>query len=167
MSTITVRQAVLSDLDVLVPLFDSYRQFYGRDSNLGDARDFLSARFNHGESVLFIAQEGHTPAGFVQLYPSFSSVSLARTFILNDIFVHEQWRKRSVGSLLIAAAVEFARALGAVRVSLSTAITNQAAQALYQSAGWKRDEQFFYYHFAIEAQPIIAPDLAYKATQGR
>ena len=167
MSTITVRQAVLSDLEALVPLFDGYRQFYGRDSNLGAARDFLSARFNHGESVLFIAHEGHAPAGFVQLYPSFSSVSLARTFILNDIFVSEQWRKRSVGSRLIAAAVEFARSLGAVRLSLSTTITNQTAQALYQSAGWKRDEQFFYYHFAIEAQPIIPPDLAHKAAQGR
>lgn len=160
MNTITVRQAVLSDLEALTPLFDAYRQFYGCNGNLGAVRDFLSARFNHGESVLFIAQEGKATVGFVQLYPSFSSVSLARTFILNDIFVPEQWRKRGVGSLLIAAAVEFARSMGAARLSLSTAITNSTAQALYQSAGWKRDEQFFYYHFAIDAQPIIPADAA-------
>lgn len=154
MTTITVRQAVLSDLEALVPLFDGYRQFYGRDSDLSAARDFLSARINHGESVVFIASEGHVAAGFVQLYPSFSSISLARTFILNDIFVLDAWRKRGVGSQLIEAAIEFARSSGAVRLSLSTAVTNQTAQALYQSAGWKRDEQFFYYHFAIDAQAL-------------
>lgn len=29
MSYITVRQAILSDLDDLVPIFDNYRQLYG------------------------------------------------------------------------------------------------------------------------------------------
>lgn len=151
MSTIAVRQAVLSDLDTLVRLFDEYRKFYGRPSDLGAARDFLLARFNHGESVLFIAHEGMTPVGFCQLYPCFSSVSLARTFILNDLFVHEFARRKGVASQLMGAAVEFAKSLGAVRVSLSTAIANETAQALYQSIGWKRDEQFFVYHFSISA----------------
>ncbi len=94
MSAITVRQAVLSDLEALVPLFDNYRQFYGRTSDVAATREFLSARFNHGESVLSMAHEADSPAGFVQLYPSFSSVSLARIFILNDIFVPEHCRKK-------------------------------------------------------------------------
>jgi ribosomal protein S18 acetylase RimI-like enzyme len=151
MSNITVRQAVLSDLEALVPLFDGYRQFYGRPSDISAARKFLLARFNHGESVLFIAHEGNTPVGFTQLYPSFSSVSLARVFVLNDLFVHEQARRKGIASKLMSAATEFAESLGAVRVSLSTATTNEVAQSLYQSAGWKRDEQFFVYHFAIPA----------------
>jgi GNAT superfamily N-acetyltransferase len=151
MSTVVVRQAVLADLDALVPLFDGYRQFYGCPSDLQAARDFLLARFNHGESVLFIAHQGAMPIGFCQLYPSFSSVSLARTFVLNDLFVHELVRRKGVASKLMFAAIEFAKSVGAVRVSLSTAITNATAQALYQSAGWKRDEQFFVYHFTIPA----------------
>jgi ribosomal protein S18 acetylase RimI-like enzyme len=39
--------------------------------------------------------------------------------------------------------------MGAVRLSLSTAITNDAAQALYHSAGWKREDQFLVYDLAI------------------
>lgn len=151
MSAIVVRQAVLSDLDALAPLFDGYRQFYGRRSDLPAAREFLLARFNHGESALFIAHQGTMPIGFCQLYPSFSSVSLARTFVLNDLFVHEMARRNGVASKLMFAAIEFAKSLGAMRVSLSTAITNETAQALYQSAGWTRDEQFFVYHFNIPA----------------
>lgn len=149
MNTITVRQAVLSDLEALAPLFDSYRQFYGRVGDLPAATAFLSARFNHGESVLFIAQEGNKAVGFTQLYPSFSSVSLARIFVLNDLFVDEHARRKGVASKLITAAVDFASSLGAVRVSLSTATANEAAQRLYQAAGWQRDEQFLVYHFAV------------------
>jgi len=149
MSAITIRQAVLSDIDALAFLFDNYRQFYGRSSDVGAAREFLTTRFNHGESVVFIAHEDNTPVGFVQLYPSFSSVSLARTFVLNDLFVREPWRRSGIASQLMAAAVEFAKSSDAVRLSLSTAITNETAQAVYKSSGWKRDEQFYVYHFAL------------------
>ncbi|QDV50661.1 GNAT family N-acetyltransferase [Gimesia fumaroli] len=149
MNQITVRQATLADRDILAPLFDSYRQFYGRSSDLGAAREFLSARFNHGESVLFLAFDAETPVGFAQLYPSFSSVSLARTFILNDLFVSPDGRRKGVGTQLLTAAIEYARSLKAIRLSLATEITNETAQALYQSTGWKRDEQFYAYHFTL------------------
>jgi len=149
MHLITVRQAVLSDFEALALLFDSYRQFYGRASDVSAARTFLADRFDQGESTLFIAFDGKTPMGFTQLYPSFSSVSLARIFILNDLFVHEQARRKGIASKLVAAAVAYADALGAVRISLSTATTNTDAQALYQAMGWKRDEQFFVYLLSL------------------
>lgn len=149
MNTITVRQAALSDLEALAPLFDGYRQFYGRAGDLSAATEFLSARFNRNESVLFIAHEGEKAVGFTQLYPSFSSVSLARIFVLNDLFVDEHARRKGVASRLMTAAVDYASSFGAVRVSLSTATSNDAAQRLYQSSGWQRDEQFLVYHFAV------------------
>ena len=144
MSIISIRQAALVDLDALSVLFDGYRQFYGRDSNLAAAKQFLLDRFNHAESVVFIAHEGSKPVGFTQLYPSFSSVSIERIFILNDLFVNESGRRQGVGSALIAAAVEYAKAVGAIRLGLSTAHTNTTAQALYASKGWDRDDDFFY-----------------------
>lgn len=149
MNTLTVRQAVLADLEALAPLFDGYRQFYGQPSDISAAHAFLRARFEHGESFVFIALNGDTPVGFTQLYPSFSSVSLARIFVLNDLFVQTQARRKGVASALLSAATEFAKSLGAVRVSLSTAISNESAQAVYQAAGWKRDDQFWVYHFPI------------------
>lgn len=144
MSTISIRQAVLADLEALSVLFDGYRQFYGRDSDLGAAKKFLLDRFNHAESVLIIAHEGSTPIGFTQLYPSFSSVSLERTYILNDLFVSELGRRKGVGSRLIAAAVDFAKTLAAIRLGLSTAPTNTTAQALYEAQGWVRSADFVY-----------------------
>lgn len=145
----TIRQATVDDVEPLVPLFDAYRQFYGRTSDVAAARTFLLARFANRESTLFIAHQGEMAIGFAQLYPSFSSVSLARIFILNDLFVQEQARRTGVASSLLSAAAIFAVSLGAVRLSLSTALTNDAAQALYRSAGWNRDQQFSVYHLAL------------------
>ena len=145
----TIRQATVNDVEPLVPLFDAYRQFYGRTSDVAAARTFLLARFANRESTLFIAHQGEMAIGFAQLYPSFSSVSLARIFILNDLFVQEQARRTGVASSLLSAAATFAVSLGAVRLSLSTALTNDAAQALYRSAGWNRDQQFSVYHLAL------------------
>ena len=118
--------------------------------NLAAARGFLLARFNHNESVLFIAHDGDDPVGFTQLYPTFSSVSLARVFVLNDLFVQERARGQGVATKLIEAATQYARSLGAVRISLVATITNTVAQSVYEATGWKRDEQFYMYHFALQ-----------------
>ncbi len=84
-------------------------------------------RLAQGNSVLLIAEADGLALGFSQLYPSFSSVSMAPIFILNDLFVRPE----------------------AIRLTLSTAHTNTAAQALYASAGWERDEMFSVYHYGL------------------
>jgi hypothetical protein len=85
----TIR-AGLEHLDVLTGLFDSYRQFYGQEPDLPGARRFLEARLRCRDSVVFLAfrdDATRTSVGFVQLYPSFSSVSMKPIWILNDLFV--------------------------------------------------------------------------------
>ncbi len=144
MSTLSIRQAALTDIDALSVLFDGYRQFYGRESDVAAAKQFLVDRFGNGESVLFIAHDGSEPIGFTQLYPSFSSVSLGRIYVLNDLFVNELGRRKGVGAKLLAAAADFARTVGAIRLTLSTSNTNTTAQALYEAEGWERDDDFFY-----------------------
>lgn len=146
MSDITVRQAVLADLGQLAVLFDQYRQFQGQPTDLAAARDFLRARFDHGESVVFLAWEGAQPIGFAQLYPSFSSVSLKRVFILNDLFVAEAGRRKHVATHLLTAIETYAWSLNAARITLNVARSNVTAQALYAVSGWQQDEQFFMYH---------------------
>jgi GNAT superfamily N-acetyltransferase len=146
MTPITVRQAVFADLGKLAELFDQYRVFQGKQSDLPAARAFLQARFDHGESVVFMAHEDSVPLGFAQLYPSYSSTALARVFILNDLFIHEKGRRKGVASQLLAAVEGYAWAHGAARVTLNVARDNPSAQALYEARGWSKDAQFFMYH---------------------
>ena len=146
MSTVSVRRATASDIEPLADLFDRYRQFQGRESDLAQARAFLQARLEHDQSVLFLAEQGQRATGFAQLYPSFSSVSLARVFILNDLFVSADARRQGVASRLLEAVEGFAWTQGAVRLTLSAARGNTSAQALYEARGWQRDSAFHVYH---------------------
>jgi GNAT superfamily N-acetyltransferase len=146
MNTVTVRQAVLADLEVLAQLFDQYRQFQGQASDFTACRAFLQDRFNHGESVVFLAAKAGQPVGFAQLYPSFSSTALARVFILNDLFVAKPGRRGGVASALLAAVEEYAWSFGACRVSLNVTQVNASAQELYRARGWARDGEFVMYH---------------------
>lgn len=146
MHAITVRQAVFADLDALADLFDQYRQFQGQRSDIARALAFLAARFDHGESIAFLAFARDLPIGFAQLYPSFSSVSLRRVFILNDLFVQPAARRLKAASALLRAVESHAWAHGAARVTLSVARDNLTAQRLYDRSGWRRDEVFHMLH---------------------
>jgi GNAT superfamily N-acetyltransferase len=148
--SITVRQATIHDLELVAPLFDAYRQFYQQPADMERARQFLRERFAHHESVVLLAlnQQGEG-VGFVQLYPLFSSVRAARIYLLNDLFVARDARRRGVAAALMHEAADFARAIGAVGMSLTTAHTNEPAQRLYESLGWKRDEEFRSYTIAF------------------
>ena len=149
-SDLIIRQCSAADLDALAPLFDDYRVFYGCVSNPALAHAFLKARLQHQQSVVFMALRNNgTPLGFTQLYPSFSSVSAARIFILNDLFVRPEARRCGAGSRLLKAAADFGASAGAVRLSLSTEINNLSAQALYSAHGWKRDDSFLHYDLAL------------------
>lgn len=83
-------------------------------------------------------------AGFVQLYPMFSSVRTARTWILNDLFVDPGARRQGVARTLLDAAADFARADGADGICLETTVDNAAARALYRDAGWNEDATQWY-----------------------
>ena len=148
-TTVTVRQATVRDLGVIVPLFDAYRQFYREPADPDGARQFLLRRFEHSQSVIFLAFDGSSAIGFTQLYASFSSTAMARILILNDLFVHGGKRRRGAGGALLNAAATYGRSIGAIRLELSTELVNTTAQALYEDAGWQRDTTFCSYLLAL------------------
>ena len=141
----TVR-AELDDLEALVPLFDGYRAFYGQKSDPAGARAFLTERIRRGESVIFLAVVDRAVVGFTQLYPLFSSVSMKRLWLLNDLFVAPDARKSGAGRALLERAERWAAETGAKGMTLSTQLTNTTAQRLYESCGWTKDDEFLHYH---------------------
>ena len=140
----TISRAGPADLDALAALFNAYRQFYQQPSDLPRARQWLRERLRFGESVVLVAKHGDSVAGFVQLYPMFSSVRTAKTWILNDLFVDAGIRRKGVARALLDAAAAFAREDGAMGISLETTQDNAAARALYRAAGWNEDATQWY-----------------------
>ena len=146
-----LRRATLTDLAALVPLFDGYRRFYGQPSDPARAERFLRERLAGDESVIFLALEGTTALGLVQLYPSFWSVAACRSWILNDLYVIPESRGAGVGRALLERARAHAESTGAGGMSLATQRSNVTAQRLYEGLGWVRDQEFF--HYELELPP--------------
>jgi len=105
---------------------------------------FLQERLTNNESVVFIAFANGIVSGFCQLYPIFSSVGLQRTWLLNDLYVHEKARGQGVAAALLQQAKEFGIATNARWLMLETAADNFTAQSVYEKNGWKRVEDYFY-----------------------
>src|SRR4051794_6810930 len=97
----SIQKATINELNSLAELFDSYRVFYQQESNVEGARNFLKERLENEDSVVFIAYDEGNPIGFVQLYPTFSSVSMKRSWTLNDLYVNASARKKGFGEKLI------------------------------------------------------------------
>ena len=152
--SIRIMRAETKHVPLIAPLFDMYRQFYHQLTDLEGAQDFLTQRFHEGNSVIFLAmvaeEEGYRkPCGFTQLYPTFSSISIKRLWILNDLFVVPEVRRQGVGRMLLEYARAFALETHAKGLTLKTAVDNYSAQALYESSGWQRDEDFFSYNLFV------------------
>ena len=139
------------DLEELGRLFNLYRIFYEEEDDLEKASRYISERFNHGDSEILVAQEGNTElVGFVQLYPSFCSVSAVPILILYDLYVDHSHRGKGIGRLLMNAARDFAKDNGFRRLELSTAKDNHIGQSLYESLGYELDEEFLHYSLDVD-----------------
>lgn len=153
-ASVRVRRATAADADCAALLFDQYRQFYGQQSDVDVARTFLAERIKRRESVILLARESalplHTPVGFVQLYPAFTSVSVGRLWILNDLFVTPSARRKGVAMALMAAAGRHARRTKAVRIELTTAHDNARARRLYETLGYLEEREFVTYRLGLD-----------------
>lgn len=143
-------RASVEYLEAVASLFDGYRGFYGQPPNLEQSRAFIAERMAGNESAIFLVQDQSGEAlGFVQLYPTFSSIDAHRTWLLSDLFTTPAARGRGVGRLLMNTARDFAVKTGAKGLVLETATDNFTAQSLYESLGWVRDTGYYTYNLDL------------------
>ena len=147
---IVIERATNQDIDQVAELFNDYRIFYGCENQLNLAKQFIAERISQQQSVVFYAKdESGEMVGFTQLYPSFSSVSMASIWILNDLFVANSARKSGVGRALMMRAKDYAIETKTKGLALETAVTNDNAQALYESLGYEKQSGYFSYFLTV------------------
>ena len=144
-------QATSDHLDILAELFDAYRVFYGKASDVAGARAFLGERLQYQESIIYLAQsENGIYVGFTQLYPVFSSTRMQRMWILNDLFVNPNHRGKGISKLLIDKAKELSRATNAAGILLETAKDNEVGNKLYPSVDFELNTDFNFYFWTTD-----------------
>jgi len=146
-----IKNISTDELDDLVLLFDQYMVFYKQPSAPDKYRKYLNERLTNNEASVFIAYGlKNEPVGFVLNYHTFSSVSLGKVIVLNDLFVIASNRKQGVANNLINSSISLAKNTGSIRVDLGTAKDNFSAQALYEKIGFVKDAEYFSYSLTVE-----------------
>ena len=142
-------QATIDDLEGVSSVFNLYRMFYQQESDIEGAKSYIKDRLEKEDSVIFVVKDKESYVGFTQLYPTFSSVSMKRVWILNDLYVDAAVRRKGVGEMLLQKAKDYANETGAKSISLSTAVDNYGAQRLYEKNGYKKDSEFYQYEIRL------------------
>jgi ribosomal protein S18 acetylase RimI-like enzyme len=135
-------QAELKHLDDLSSLFDGYRQFYNMKSDIKSANNYLRDRLSLHDSIIYMLYQGNHAQAFAQIYPSFSSVAMQRTWTLNDLYVDRSYRNQGAGRLLLEHVLNKAKENSVFSVKLITAKDNHTAKSLYQSCGFQINTDF-------------------------
>lgn len=142
-------KAQIEDIPDLVPLFDGYRMFYRQESDFTGGMHFLTERISLKESIIYLAYIEENAVGFMQLYRIFSSVSMERMILLNDLYIESNYRGQGVGTALIDTAKELCSKNKYKGLALQTE-TNNPAQKLYESLGFKKDPDLHYFWTSTE-----------------
>lgn len=143
-----VREAANKDLAQLCKLFDGYRVFYGKNSDLDGAHDFLSERLKDGDSEIYVCEtKDNNLVGFVQLYPLFSSTRMKKMWLLNDLFVSSDFRGKGISIKLIARAKKLVIDSHACAMFLETEKSNLIGNNLYPKTGFKLNEVSNFYEW--------------------
>ena len=113
------------------------------------AKKFLSDRIVSEESTILLARINDKCAGFVQLYPFFSSVNASRLLVLNDLYVDPTHRRMGVAKELMESAVLVARETNCKGLILETTDDNTKAQSLYAKLGWAEESGVKHYFLNV------------------
>ncbi|MGC4128349.1 MAG: GNAT family N-acetyltransferase [Bergeyella sp.] len=146
----TIRKATIQDLEELSELFDEYRIFYHKTSDLSGAYQFLSERLEKKDSEIFVAENQGKLIGFTQLYPLFSSTRMRRYWLLNDLFVDAGFRGKGFSKKLIEAAKQLCRETDSCGMYLETSKENIIGNQLYPSCGFKKYDEVNFYEWELE-----------------
>jgi len=147
---LTIRTATVADLDAVAPLFDLYRQFFAGKAGLEQSRAFLGERLERDESIVLAAFDEGACAGFLQLYPLFSSWYCKRQWFLSDLYVAEAFRGRTIGKKLVESCVDFAKRAGSRSILVEIPFSEPHLVRFYQELSFAKDDVFELYRCKLE-----------------
>ncbi len=135
-------QAGHKNLQQVVFLFDQYRMFYKMSSDRIAAENFVNDRLVQQDSLIFLALKKNSAVGFLQVYPSFSSVAMQPIWILNDLFIDSSARQTGCAKKMMKYLQEQAKQRSIFSIKLATAVNNYKAKSLYESLGYRLNQDF-------------------------
>ena len=113
-----IKIAQPDDFEKIGEIFDLYRQFYKKESNVEACKNYIKERLSNKEAQIFYIENEKECMGMTQLYTTFDSLELSKKIILYDLYVRSEYRNKGIGRMLMNAAKSFAEEKGVTSVYL-------------------------------------------------
>jgi GNAT superfamily N-acetyltransferase len=151
---VIVRPVERSDFDRWLPLWDGYNAFYGRAAATAlpeqITRKTWSRFFDAAEPMhALVAESDGARIGLAHYLFHRSTISIADTCYMQDLYTSDAARGRGVGKALIEAVYAAAAKAGSSRVYWQTHESNATAMRLYDRMAERSG--FLVYRHRIEA----------------
>jgi GNAT superfamily N-acetyltransferase len=144
--SVRVRRAEKSDAQAIAEMaiklveqhvdYDPIR--FSRIGNRQGMANFYGGQTEAENAAVFVAESSKDVIGFayMQFEPIIYAELAVKVAWLHDIFVEEKVRRTGAGEMLLKAAADAARSLGANKILLSVAARNAGAQAFFARHGF-------------------------------
>tara|TARA_Y100000816_G_C25981093_1_gene512253 strand:+ start:143 stop:595 length:453 start_codon:yes stop_codon:yes gene_type:complete len=144
-----IKIAQQEDFEKIGEVFDLYRQFYKKESDVKACKQYILKRLKNNEARIFYIENKKECIGMTQLYTTFDSLELGKKMVLYDLYVRSEYRRKGFGRLLMNAAKDYAKENKITGIELSTSIKNINAQRLYESLNYERDVEYYNYYLTL------------------
>ena len=132
--TVTLLTAATQPLfDEAAALLDQYRQHYGANPAPEAALEWMREQVGCERMRIYLARDA---VGLCTVATAPAALTLRTVWLVRDLYVRPDARRRGVARALLAQVAEDAREAGAHRLSLQTETSNVRAVELYARDGF-------------------------------
>ena len=93
----------------------------------------------HPTTIIFLAFTAGKAVGIITCFKGFSTFAAKPTVQISDFYIHPEYRKQGIGTLLLNAVDKKAIELGGCKITLEVQENNATAMEAYVKSGFKRD----------------------------
>jgi GNAT superfamily N-acetyltransferase len=139
MPHIDIRRATLHDLPAIMSMIAQMDLDGGTQLSLSAAEEVFTRVSTYPNHEVYVATvETEIIGTFVLLIMHHLSHHGARSIVIEDVVVRDDWRSQGVGRTMMEYAVRRGRALGCYKLMLSSGIKRERAHAFYETLGFQK-----------------------------
>jgi len=150
-ASLSVRRLSRENFNEVYDIYLKYRESANVKSTVDAVKKYLLEENRRTDDEFFLAQNGETPAGFVQFGKEFSTLSGNIRYRIKALFVDENFRKSGVARQLIKALQNF---VGDKELVVKARRNNKISPVLYQKTDFHEDDEFFHFVFQKHEGPL-------------
>lgn len=154
----SIKPVTEKDIPQIIALLREFAEY----ENLSDFVEITEERLKvalFGEtkvSEAIVAFDDETAIGYAVFHPNFSTFRGQRGFYLEDIYIRKDFRKKSVGEMMVKHIAKLAKSRGFERIDFLVLEWNTPAVEFYKKLGAIRDEEERHFKFTDEAFQKLA-----------